>query len=238
MGGDREFRRDLVAAMGRVRGTKGLVIDVRGNGGGSRDALLVLFPFFMTPADPPRVANVAAYQLREGDLPDAPEGYLTDRFLHPAASPVWSDADRAAIRAFAAGFKPEWAPPAGAFSGWHYLLLKPRAGAGYYHYDRPVVVLADAGCFSATDIFLGAFKGWRGVTLVGTASGGGSGRAQPLVLHHSGLELQLSSIASYRPDGKLYDGRGVEPDVEVKPVPTDLIGRTDSVLDAALKRLR
>ena len=232
------FLKELVEAMAGFRDTKGLILDVRGNGGGSRAALRELFPFFLRPDDPPRVANVAAYRLGEGEKADEPEGFLQNRFLYPAASREWNDEDRAAIARVAAGFRPEWAPPAGQFSAWHYFLLRPRAGGAYYHYGRPVVVLMDAGCFSATDIFLGAFKGWRNVTLLGAASGGGSGRARPLRLHHSGLQLQLSSIASFQPDGKLYDDRGVVPDVEASSIATDLIGSTDSVLEAALKRLR
>ena len=45
-------------------------------------------------------------------------------------------------------------------------------------------------------------------------------------------------MASFRADGKLYDGKGVEPDVEAWPEPTDVIGRTDTVLDRAVKKVR
>jgi hypothetical protein len=45
-------------------------------------------------------------------------------------------------------------------------------------------------------------------------------------------------MASFQRDGRLYDGRGVEPDVMVRPQPSDWIGKSDSVLDAALKHLR
>jgi hypothetical protein len=232
------FLQELREALGKFRDTRGLIIDVRGNGGGSREVLRELFPFFMKKDDPPRIANVAAYRLGQGERADAPEGYLHNRFLYPLTAKAWSDDDRAAIRRSAADFQPEWRPPAGAFSAWHYFLLKPRAGKDYYHYDRPVVVLMDSGCFSATDIFLGAFKGWRNVTLVGTPSGGGSGRARVVELSHSRIQLQFSSMASFQPDGKLYDGRGVMPDIEVAPRATDLIGKTDAALETALKRLR
>ena len=44
-------------------------------------------------------------------------------------------------------------------------------------------------------------------------------------------------MASFRPDGRLYDGRGIEVDVEVLPDPGDfLIGGGDAQLKAALKR--
>jgi C-terminal processing protease CtpA/Prc len=76
------------------------------------------------------------------------------------------------------------------------------------------------------------------VTLVGTASGGGSGRKEPHRLAHSGLVVELSSMASFRPDGLLYDGRGVEPDVVVEPAAADFLGATDSVLEKAKALLR
>jgi hypothetical protein len=235
---DPRFLRNLHDTMAAVRGTVGLVVDVRNNGGGSREVLREFFPYFMKPGEAPRVVNVAAYRLAEGEASDEKEGYLQDRSLYPLTSGAWQPAERAALEEFAKSFKPEWAPPAGQFSAWHYMVLSPRDGGPYYHYDKPVIVLTNAGCFSATDVFLGAFKGRPNVTLMGTPSAGSSGRARTLRLANSGITVRLSSIASFQPDGKLYDGRGVEPDVEAWPEPTDVIGRTDTVLDAAVKRLQ
>jgi hypothetical protein len=236
MSESRQFIEAVHRSMNDFRDTAGLIIDVRGNGGGSRAALRELFPYFMTRTDSPRVANVAAYRRGPDEPADAPEGYLANRFLYPVGSRVWSEAERAVIRDHAATFNPEWNPPADQFSAWHYFLLSPVPDRP--HYEKPVVVLLDAGCFSATDIFLGAFKGWRNVTLMGSTSGGGSGRARPLQLTHSGIRLQFSSMASFQASGLLYDGRGIEPDVEALPTATDLIGKTDTVLDAARERLR
>ena len=235
---DPRFLQGLHEAMAAVRGTVGLVIDVRSNGGGSRDILRELFPYFMAPGEPPHVVNVAAYRLAEGEAADEKEGFLQDRALYPATSGALQPMEREAVTEFARTFKPEWAPPAGQFSAWHFMALSPRQGGPYYHFDRPVVVVMNSGCFSATDVFLGAFKGRKNVTLVGTPSGGGSGRARSTRLANSGLTVRLSSMASFRPDGKLYDGRGVEPDVETWPEPTDVMGRTDTMLDAAVKRVR
>lgn len=203
--------------------TAGLVIDVRGNPGGSRALLRKIFPYFMKEGDAPRVANVAASRVPEP---------LDDRWLFPADS--FTGAERESITKL--NFKPEWTPPKDKFGNWHYFVLK--AGGAPFHYDKPVVILMDGDCFSAADIFLGAFKGWRNVTLMGARSGGGSGRAREYRLTASGVSIRLSSMASFQADGKLYDGRGVEPDVVVNPTPTDFIGTTDSVLDEALKRLR
>jgi len=227
--------RALERAMAGFQNTRALVIDVRGNGGGSREPLVRLFPWFIGPKDPPRLVNVAALRLGPRDVRGRPEGLLTDRFLFPLASARWTPAERDLLREHR--FTPEWEPPAADFSEWHYLVLRRDSGDQRPVYDRPVAVLMDEGCFSATDIFLGAFSGWRKTLLVGAPSGGGSGRARNVRLPRSGLGVRLSSMASFRPDGRLYDGRGVEPDVRVAPRPTDLLGRTDSVLDEALRRL-
>jgi hypothetical protein len=229
MADDEAFLASLDRAMADFRGTRGLVIDVRGNGGGSRAALRRLFPYFMK-ADEVRIANVAAGRIQGDDL--------SNRFLWTATANVWTAPQRGRIEAFLAGFKPEWTLPAGRLGDWHVMLLDRSLNESAYLYEAPVVVLCDAGCFSATDIFLGAFKGWRNVRLVGAASGGGSGRARPFALARSGIRGRISSMASFRPDGRLYDGRGVEPDVVVESTPEDWVGRTDSQLDAAVRLLR
>ena len=233
--GDR-FRRWLHDSMPAVRNTKGLIIDVRGNGGGSREALRVLLPYFMSEDDTPHVANVGAYRIGAGDDPEDPKGFLDNRYLWPADHPRWSAAAGDAIARVAANFKPDWELPAGCFSAWHYMVVE-RTSETAFHYKRPLIILLDTGCFSATDIFLGAFHGRRNVTLMGTRSGGGSGRSRSEVLPRSGLTIRMSTMASFRPSGQRYDGKGVAPDVEMAPILSDLMGSTDSVLDAAVKRL-
>jgi C-terminal processing protease CtpA/Prc len=42
-------------------------------------------------------------------------------------------------------------------------------------------------------------------------------------------------MASFQPNGKLYDGNGIQPDIVIEPVPTDFIGRTDTFLDRAIE---
>jgi len=232
MNGSDAFLDGLKAAMQLFRDTDGLIIDIRGNGGGSRAPLRVLFPFFMAQDDPPRVINIAAYRL--GHRKDI----LTARWLFPAGSGRFSAAEATAIRQAAERFESEWHLPEGEFSEWHYFVIGPSQAEEYYHYDRPVIVLMESFNFSACDIFLGAFKGWRNVTMMGTPSGGGSGRRQPYQLRNGQYGVRLSSMASFRPDGRLYDGKGIGPDVLLEPIATDFIGRTDTILEAALERLR
>ncbi len=233
-----QFLEDLHARLKNFQGTHGLIIDVRGNGGGSRAVINELLPYFMAPDEAPRVVNAAFARLRTGQPANKPEGYLKNRFLYPAATWPWSDAEKMAIARFQAGLKLEWSPPPSGFSDMHVFVVPAQLPRGGHRYDRPVLVLMDSGCFSATDIFLGAFKGLRNATLLGTASGGGSGRTSSLVLQHSGLKISYSTMVSFQPDGRLYDGNGVQPDVVVTTVATDLIGETDSQLAAALTGLQ
>ena len=160
------------------------------------------------------------------------------RYLYPASSPTFSETERTVIASFASTFQPEWEPPKGQFSRWHYFVISPTKENRYFYYDKPVVILMDRWNFSACDIFLGAFKGWRNVTLMGLPSGGGSGCYQKYRLHNSKITIHLSSMASFQPNGKLYDGNGIQPDIVVGPIPTDFIGKTDSVLEAAIRRIQ
>jgi hypothetical protein len=238
MSDDAAFLDGLDATMKSFRDTKGLVIDVRGNGGGTRDALRRLAPYLMPKNSPPLVGNVAAVLL-DGGAPAAPDA-LADRGLYPLEWDGWKGSQRAAIAAFVRGFKPSWKPPAGKFSPWCFLVLdrNDNPKALMTPYERKVVVLIDRGCFSATDVFAAALATLPSVTLVGEATSGGSGRAKPHRLANSGLRLQLSTMASFRPDGVLFEGNGVTPDVEVAAQARDLIGATDSVLAKAIELLR
>ena len=163
---------------------------------------------------------------------------LEDRFLFPLSSSRFGTVEREAVAALAERFRPSWTPPAGEFSAWHWLVLTRATNARARPYARPVVILLDGGCFSATDVFLAAFSGRPGVTLLGTPSSGGSGRARAFRLANSGIGVRLSSMASFRSDGRAYDGLGVEPDLLVLPAPSDYLGRGDVQLAAALERLR
>jgi hypothetical protein len=226
-----EFLDDLIEAMGRFANTDGLIIDIRTNGGGRRAPLHTLMPFFMAENDLPRIVNVAKYRLGTENIKEDFEA----RYLYPASSPHFSEAERDIIRSFSNTFQPEWTPPGEQFSEWHYFVISPSPDKRYYHYDKPVVILMDRWNFSACDIFLGAFKGLKNVTLMGQPSGGGSGCYQVYWLRNSKIRIHLSSMASFQPNGKLYDGNGIQPDFIVESAPTDFIGKTDTTLDTAIK---
>ncbi len=210
---------------------RGLILDVRDNGGGSRAALRALLPLFMK--EDARVVNIAARRVTgQGVMPR--DGWLANRYAYPVDWDGWTAAERAAVAGAMGGFEPEWSPPADEFSGWHAMVVSRDAEA---RFEGPVVVLMNAGCFSATDIFLGGFKGLEGVTLVGTRSSGGSARSESHPIPEFGAVVRLASMASFQPDGRLYDTNGVEPDVVVPATIDGLLGRADSQLDAAIAEI-
>jgi hypothetical protein len=219
--------------MPKFRDTAGLVVDVRDNGGGDRDALQLLYSYLAAPGDPPRVFTAAAYRLHRAHE----EGHLAERFMYRAGAKEWTGPERRAVAEFAKAFKPERELPKGQFSDWHYMALRRLEEPGVYHYDKPVVVLMNAGCFSATDIFLAGLKGMKNVTLLGTASGGGSAFVQTVALGATPFRLRLVSMVSFQADVKLFDGNGVSPDVVVESIPEYHIGGPDNALAEAVKRV-
>ena len=228
-----EAEAEIANFMPKFRDTRGLIVDVRGNGGGSRSALRLMFSYLMAPDDRPRVVNCAKYRLH----PDFDDDHLEVRYMYPANSSQWSGAEQTAINEFQQKFQPEWNPPDADFSGWHYLVLNQLPGMDSYHYAKPVVVLMDAKCFSAADIFLTGLKGWRNVTLLGTPSGGGSARSVGFRLRPIGFRASLASMVSFQPDGKLFDGHGVTPDILVEPTPEFFVGGEDAQLKAAMQKV-
>jgi hypothetical protein len=233
---------DMGAARGTIRITtalavaaqtdaKGLILDVRDNGGGDRAPLRALAAFLMKPTDRPRVVNASVYRAH----PEHGPLLMETRFLYPEKWIGWTAAERESIVEFKKSFEPEWIPPAdGTYSDWHYMVLTP-APPDVRRFDKPLVILMNAKCFSATDVFLSALKGLPDVTLVGTPSSGGSANANTVTLHAEPFRARLGTMVSFQSDGKLFDTRGVQPDVLVEPTPGFFIGDEDNQLQAAVR---
>ena len=228
---DRNAVDEIIRWMPKFRETKGLIVDVRDNGGGTRDALRILYSFLAAADSKPRVANCAKYRLH----PNLGLDHLAARFMYRETASEWSEAERSAISNFKKKFSPQWSPPEKEFSNWHYLVLSRMDLPNVYHYDKPVVVLMNPKCFSATDIFLAGLKGIPNVVLMGTPSGGGSARSVTFRL--GTLSTRLASMASFKPDGRLYDGNGIQPNVRIDPLPEYYVGGRDNLLEAAVEQI-
>ena len=84
--------------------------------------------------------------------------------------------------------------------------------AGFY---GKIWVLVDEWCYSATDNFAVFCKDTGFATLVGTTTGGNGIGAQPhvMVLPYSGLVVYYEPYLSFNPDGTCNGIRGTQPDV-------------------------
>ena len=226
---DRNAVDEILRWMPKFRETKSLIVDVRSNGGGTREALRIFYSFLAAADSKPRIANCAKYRLH----PDFDLDHLVARFMYRETASKWTEVERSAISNFKEKFKPQWNPPEKEFSKWHYLVLSRMDLPTVYHYDKPVVVLMNSKCFSATDIFLDGLKNIPNVVLMGTPSGGGSARSVTLRLGN--FSVRLASMASFKPDGRLFDGNGIQPDIRIDPLPEYYVAGRDNLLEAAVE---
>lgn len=202
------------AAVRRVRelsGAKTLILDVRGNGGGSTPTQLITAlmdrPWtefrYTTPL---HIAHAGAQNQVRRAFPkvdsnlylrgylDAFEEFRNTMILTPGAvhSPV-SDA-----------------------------------------YKGKVIVLVDGFCNSACEDFLQPFKSSSRAILVGEASNGSSGQPYYYDLG-DGMSFRVSSKRYYLPDGSPFEGVGIKPDIEIRPSLADWKAGRDPVLAKALQ---
>ncbi|MFN5333942.1 MAG: S41 family peptidase [Bacteroidota bacterium] len=91
-----------------------------------------------------------------------------------------------------------------------------------YHFRGNVYILTGGLSFSATSMFLASVKGLSNVTLVGEESGGGAygnnGIFIPdVILGNTGLRMRLPVYRIINKREGNNNGRGVMPDIEIKP---------------------
>ncbi len=220
---------NILSSMSKFQETDGLIIDVRDNRGGKYGILRSLYGYFVPENVSPYVTNIAAYRLS----PRFKKDYLHRRHTYRLEHSDWTSQQRMAIENTLASFDPEWQLPQDKFSSWHFMLLGNSDDARQYYYRKPVAVLVNAGSFSATDGFLSAFSDLPAVKLIGQASSGGSGATRFFTLPNSEIEILLSTMVSFRPNGKLFDGNGIQVDIPVRPAPGDFLCCSDATRDRA-----
>ncbi len=104
-------------------------------------------------------------------------------------------------------------------------------------YEKPVYALTDGGCYSTTDIFLTILNEFNRITVVGTPNGAGSGSPIPFVLPNSGLQVYVPHARAYPPMGAMIEGRPLEPKIRVSQTIADLQAGVDTVLTEAVREL-
>ena len=101
----------------------------------------------------------------------------------------------------------------------------------------PVVVLTDYDTASAAEDFLIALDGAKNVTRVGRKSFGSTGQPIPLLLPGN-IQARVCTKRDTYPDGRDFVGVGVIPHVEVEPAPQDYFAGKDVILERGLAVLK
>jgi len=172
-----------------IRKTKGLIIDLRYNGGG----------------DGGLGFNII------GRLTDKPflisDAKVLKHFSKPSNEPDWEDYGVS-----------QWRPN------------------GKICYQNPVVVLIGPRTFSAAEDFAVAFDYMKRGKLIGLPTGGSTGQPVFFNLPGGGSARVCGKNDTY-PDGKVFVGIGIQPDISVKPTIKDLLNGKDATVEKALEVL-
>lgn len=213
----------LQSTIKKYKNSKALIIDIRGNGGGTREILQTLSGFFVLPEQSPWVANVA--YVRSDQFLSEDISSMQSRFLYTYNSKFLSDKDRRAIDSFNVDFETECPVEKHKFSEPFYMVLHSKEPL-----NCPIYILVNEECFSAASVFTSAFKGLENVKIVGVTTNGSSGRSKKFYLKNSNIRIKLSTMLSFQRNGKTLDGNGTIPDIIIERDENQVLRKVDSQL--------
>ncbi len=102
-------------------------------------------------------------------------------------------------------------------------------------YQKPVVVLTNRGCYSATNEFVSIMKYAPNVTVIGDITGGGSGLPFSSELPN-GWSVRFSTSPLYNAQ-KEHIEFGIEPDIYVSMLQEDMEKNKDTIIEKARELL-
>ena len=103
-------------------------------------------------------------------------------------------------------------------------------------YQKPVVVLTNRGCYSATNEFVSIMKYAPNVTIMGDKTGGGSGLPFTSELPN-GWSVRFSASPMFNAE-KEHIEFGVEPDIYVNMSDADSKKNRDTIIEEARALLK
>lgn len=223
------YRDSLISGLNNIRDAGALIIDIRENGGGTRDILNLFAGYIVQPSQSPWVANVAC--IRSDQNIDEDISSMRGRYLFNYHSEHISKEERKSIGEYNKWFKPDTEFDINKFSSPYYMILR----SGKSALKCKVYILVNERCFSAASIFTTAFKGLNNVKIVGDTTNGSSGRSKKFYLKHSNIRVKLSTMLSFQRNGKTLDGNGTQPDIVIERDLDQIMGKRDTQLEKLLE---
>lgn len=221
----------LTSTVEKYRSSKAMIIDIRGNDGGTREILHTLSGYFVQPEQSPWIANVA--YVRSDQFLDEDISSMESRFLYNYNSEMLSDGDRNAIDEFKKDFETEYNVDMNKFSQPYYMVLHSKQPIAY-----PIYILVNEECFSAASVFTSALKGLHNIKIVGVTTNGSSGRSQKFYLKNSKIRVKLSTMLSFQRNGKTLDGNGTVPDLIIERDEDQMLRKSDSQLKKLIEIIK
>ena len=105
------------------------------------------------------------------------------------------------------------------------------------HYVGPVIVLTSGTTYSSAEQFVTGIRTMKRGTIVGEATGGSLSNPMVFQLPGGGMGF-IGSKDDYYPDGQLFNGIGIMPDVPVSPTIADIRAGRDRALEKAMEMLK
>lgn len=105
-------------------------------------------------------------------------------------------------------------------------------------YTKPIVVLINSGTFSAAEDFTIMFKGANRGKLIGTATGGSTGNPIFVKLIDGVANAMVCTKKDVAPDGTIFVGVGIKPDIEIRETVESFLGNKDLVLQEAIRQIQ
>jgi C-terminal processing protease CtpA/Prc len=242
-------REQLDKVFSAVADTKGLIIDVRNNGGGigAWGVLLASYvvPFEKASSTFEEVSSKRAVPndawmdilysktLIRMSYAQAPEDYVDSAFGNPILMTRLLNGMGVDITQtqMAEHFK------TGSYKPFYKRNPISSSIPGIPYYKNPVVVLTNGGSYSTTDIFIKILKELKRIKIIGTPNGAGSGSPIPLRMKNSRVNVMVPHAKAFPHTGAMIEGRPVEVDQKVEITQRSLVAGIDIHVEAALSML-
>ena len=221
--------------MMNAKETDALIIDVRDNGGGSRDLINELAGYFVNPNS---VYVVNATKQR-GVLPldEDLKQRLHNRYLF--SRDELDIKEQKAVDKFMSSFEPMYKLDNNKFSEYHYYIFNgQKLSKDKYHYNKPIYILTNEKSFSATSVLISTLKELPNIKIVGVNTDGSSGNSERFELPNSELRGKISTMVSFQKNGKILDGIGTKPDIIIERNLNQIFMQEDYQLNRLLEIIK